>query len=65
MFSLPFKEGLERWTEMYERSYLEHILHLSGGSVSGGARLAGVNRRFLQRLMKRHRYRVAGKPEES
>lgn len=53
-FALPYKEGYERWTGLFERGYLEYILHQSGGSVSGAAKIAGVNRRFLQRLMKRH-----------
>jgi DNA-binding NtrC family response regulator len=54
LLRLPIKDAVERWTETFERAYLEDVLRRSGGSVSGAARLAGVNRRFVQRLMRRH-----------
>jgi DNA-binding NtrC family response regulator len=54
LLGLPFKEALDQWVESFERAYLEHVLTASGGSVSGAARIAGVNRRYVQRLMKRH-----------
>jgi len=63
LFSLPFKDALERWTARFERGYLEHALRASGGSVSGAARAAGVNRRFMQRLMARLDMRDPG-PED-
>jgi len=52
-FTLSYKDALERWSERFERAYLEYALKVSGGSVTGAARLFGVNRRFVQRLMKR------------
>ena len=53
LFGMPIKEAVERWTEQFERSYLENALRMSGNSVSGAARACGVNRRYLQRMMKR------------
>lgn len=60
LFPLPLKEGLEQWTELYARAYLDHVLHLSGGSMTGAAQIAGVNRRYLQRMMKRYNLRGSG-----
>jgi DNA-binding NtrC family response regulator len=57
LLGLTMKEANERLREMFERRYLEHVLALSGGSVSGAARLAEVNRRYLQRLMIKHNLR--------
>ena len=53
LFGLPIKEATEKWTSDFERKYLEHALQKSGGSVSEAARQSGVNRRYVQRLMKR------------
>jgi DNA-binding NtrC family response regulator len=63
-FGLPIKEAIERWSEAFERAYLEHVLHLSRGSVSGAARLAGVNRKYIQRLLKRHGMTARPDPED-
>jgi DNA-binding NtrC family response regulator len=40
--------------EVYERAYLEVALRQTGGNVSRAAELAGVNRKFIQRAMKRY-----------
>ena len=58
LFGLPIKQATERWTASFERAYVEHALRSAGGSVTGAARLAGVNRRYIQRLMKRHDMRA-------
>jgi DNA-binding NtrC family response regulator len=58
LFGLPFKDALERWTVRFEQAYLEHALGQSGGSVTGAARLMGVNRRFVHRLLSRHDLRA-------
>jgi len=47
---LPFEEALGR----FERRYLERALRRSGGNISAAARDAGVNRKLIQRLMKRY-----------
>ena len=53
LFAMPIKEAIEKWTSDFERQYLENALRRSGGSVSEAARQCGVNRRYLQRMMKR------------
>jgi DNA-binding NtrC family response regulator len=54
LLGFTYKEALERLVEQFERRYLEHVLARSGGSVSGAARLAGLSRRYVQKLMLRH-----------
>jgi DNA-binding NtrC family response regulator len=38
----------------FERRYLSELMARSKGSISEGARLAGVSRQFLQRIMRKH-----------
>ena len=45
--------GRERVAEAYERAYIEAALQKTGGNVSRAAELGGVNRKFIQRAMKR------------
>jgi transcriptional regulator with GAF, ATPase, and Fis domain len=54
LIELPFKEGSRRLTEEFERRYLERAMRLSGGSVSGAARIAGLSRRHVHNLLRRH-----------
>jgi transcriptional regulator with GAF, ATPase, and Fis domain len=49
----PLKLGRERVADAYERAYLEEALRQTGGNVSRAAELAGVNRKFIQRAMRR------------
>jgi DNA-binding NtrC family response regulator len=46
---LPFEEALDR----FQRRYFDEALRKSGGNISAAARDAGVNRKLLQRLLKR------------
>jgi transcriptional regulator with PAS, ATPase and Fis domain len=50
---LPLKDAREAWMESFERSYVRTLLKKSGGNITRAAELAGVNRRFLYRLMER------------
>ncbi len=50
---LPLKEARQAWTEQFESVYVRAILEASDGNVSHAAEAAGVNRRFLQRMMVR------------
>ncbi len=45
--------GRERVAEAFERKYLSAALKQTGGNVSRAAEIAGVNRKFIQRAMKR------------
>jgi transcriptional regulator with GAF, ATPase, and Fis domain len=55
---LPLKEARQAWTERFEEVYLRAMLHKTGGNVTHAAELAGVSRRFLQRLAARVGYRA-------
>jgi transcriptional regulator with GAF, ATPase, and Fis domain len=50
---LPLKEARQAWTERFESVYVHALLEKAGGNVSRAAEAAGVNRRFLQRMMAR------------
>jgi DNA-binding NtrC family response regulator len=50
---LPLKDARQAWTESFESIYVRALLERTSGNVTRAAELAGVNRRFLQRLMAR------------
>ena len=50
---LPLKEARNTWIESFEEIYLRAMLRKTGGNVTRAAELAGVSRRFLQRLAAR------------
>jgi len=49
----PLFVGRERVAEAFERKYLSAALKQTGNNVSRAAEIAGVNRKFIQRAMKR------------
>jgi transcriptional regulator with PAS, ATPase and Fis domain len=51
---LPLKEARDAWNETFERVYLRALLARTGGNVRRAAERAGVNRRWLQRLLAQH-----------
>lgn len=59
-FSLPFKEGKALLLDEYERRYFADLLRRNGGNVSASAREAGIERAYLQRLIKRFGLRDNG-----
>ncbi|APR75167.1 Flagellar regulatory protein FleQ [Minicystis rosea] len=50
---LPLKDARQTWMESFEGIYLRAMLRKTGGNVTRAAELAGVSRRFLQRLAAR------------
>jgi DNA-binding NtrC family response regulator len=50
---LPLKEARQAWTTSFESVYAAHVLRRAEGNVTRAAQLAGVSRRFLQRLLAR------------
>ncbi len=48
------KEARARASHRFERNFLEELLARSGGNVSKAAREAGVDRKYLYRLLWRH-----------
>jgi DNA-binding NtrC family response regulator len=64
---LPLKDARQAWTESFENVYVRTLLEKNGGNVTRAAEAAGVNRRFLQRLIARLGIRatdVGGDPRE-
>jgi transcriptional regulator with GAF, ATPase, and Fis domain len=51
--SVPLKVARDRLLDEFEQSYLREALALTSGNVTRAADLAGVNRKFIQRAMRR------------
>ncbi len=52
--ALDFKAARETWNSAFERRYLEELLDRHDGNVSAAARTAGIDRKYLYRLLWRH-----------
>ena len=50
---LPLKDARQAWTSNFESIYVRSMLKKTGGNLTHAAELAGVNRRFMQRLLAR------------
>jgi DNA-binding NtrC family response regulator len=61
---LPLKDARQAWTESFESIYVRAMLERTGGNVTRAAELAGVNRRFMQRVMARLGLRAGDTDEE-
>jgi transcriptional regulator with GAF, ATPase, and Fis domain len=51
--SVPFPAAREALNERFERDYLSEALRAAGGNATLAAEMAGVNRKFMQRAIKR------------
>lgn len=56
---LPLTEARDAWNKRFESLYIRALLKRTGGNVTRAAAAAGVNRRWLQRLMTQQRLREA------
>jgi len=52
--ALPFEDAKSRLIEAFEKKYLQNLMELCKGNVSLAAREAGVNRKTIHRLLKKH-----------
>jgi transcriptional regulator with PAS, ATPase and Fis domain len=50
---LPLKDARDAWTSEFETVYVRAMLAKTGGNLTRAAELAGVSRRFLQRMIAR------------
>jgi len=51
---LPYKQAKRSWLEHFETEYIIRLLEAHDGNISQAARTAGIDRKSIQRLMKRN-----------
>ncbi len=51
---LSFKSAKKRWMESFEKKYFADMLKESRGNISRAARKAGIDRKTVYRIMKKH-----------
>ncbi len=51
---LPYKQAKRAWLEHFEKQYIIQLLEAHDGNISQAARTAGIDRKSIQRLMKRN-----------
>jgi len=61
---LPLSEARDAWNKRFELLYVRALLQRSGGNITRAAVAAGVNRRWLQRLMTQLKLRNAGDAQD-
>ena len=61
----PFHEAKDAVVDRFERAYLEDLVQRSSGNLSQAARLAGLERKFLYKLLERAglRQKASDEPE--
>ncbi len=55
---LPYKQAKRLWLEYFEKHYILSLLDTHEGNISQAARSAGIDRKSIQRLMKRNALRI-------
>ncbi|MCP4807695.1 MAG: sigma-54-dependent Fis family transcriptional regulator [Proteobacteria bacterium] len=53
-YDMPYKKAKRMWLEVFEFAYISNLLKRHDGNVSHAAREAGIDRKSIQRLMKRN-----------
>ena len=53
-YDLSYKKAKRLWLEVFEYSYISQLLKEHNGNISHAARAAGIDRKSIQRLMKRN-----------
>lgn len=53
-YDLSYKKAKRLWLEVFEFSYISQLLKEHKGNISHAARAAGIDRKSIQRLMKRN-----------
>ena len=52
---LSYRDNKERYAEDFERRYLRWLMERSEGNISRAARDADMDRKYLHKLLKKHR----------
>ena len=53
-YDLAYKAAKRLWLEVFEYAYISRLLEKHNGNISHAARSAGIDRKSIQRLMKRN-----------
>ncbi len=61
--TLPFKEAKEQLLERFEAAYFRRLVAHSDGNASAMARAAGIDRKHLYTLAKKHHLDLKGRPD--
>jgi DNA-binding NtrC family response regulator len=59
--TLPFKDAKENLLEQFEGEYFRRLIQRAGGNASAIARIAGIDRKHLYTLAKKHNLDLKGK----
>jgi DNA-binding NtrC family response regulator len=59
-FSIPFRVAKESAIDTFERHYLATLLDAAQGNMSKAARMVGMDRMYLHRLVQKHGLRGTG-----
>jgi DNA-binding NtrC family response regulator len=60
----PYAEQKDEILDRFTTAYLQELLAFTGGNQSEAARLSGINRGYLGRLLVKHGVRTAGSLDE-
>src|SRR3954469_21519597 len=60
----PFHEAKDELVAKFEREYLTDLVQRGGGNLSQAARIAGLERKFLYKLLERAGLRAKAEPDE-
>ena len=55
---VPFKEAKEEWVETFEKDYIVDLLKRNDLNISKAAKQAGIDRKSVQRLLKKYNLNV-------
>jgi len=55
---LPIKDAREKWTEPMEKEYLMRLIRRTSGDLDRAAAIAGVHRKSVERLLRKHGLKV-------
>ena len=55
---VPFKDAKERLIEVWEAEYVKNLLERCQGNVTQAARVAGLDRAHLYRILRKHGHRL-------
>jgi DNA-binding NtrC family response regulator len=63
-YDLSYKKSKRLWLEVFEYAYINRLLEKHDGNISHAARAAGIDRKSIQRLMKRNQMSLPQQMEE-